>query len=94
MICDKSQQKLPYVYFDNFEIFSASEFVKIELRLLKISKKIVYFLLFSLYLSTQLFRSISQNKPGRHKVPFVVMCHICDVIKQNQSEVGNIDFEI
>ena len=24
-----------------------------------------------------LFCSISQNKPGRHKVPFVVMCHKC-----------------
>ena len=25
---------------------------------------------------------------------FKVQWHICDVIKQNQSEVGNIDFEI
>ena len=28
----------------------------------------------------KLFCLISQNKPGRHKVPFVVMRHICDRI--------------
>ena len=44
--------------------------------ILKIWEKVgVYFLLCSLYF-TSYFCPISQNKPGRHKVPFVVMCHV------------------
>ena len=33
---------------------------------------IIFFTIFN-----KLFRQIFQNKPGRHKVPFIVMCHIC-----------------
>ena len=38
--------------------------------------------------------SISQNKPGQHQVHFVVMRHICDMIKGNESNVANIEFEL
>ena len=79
-----SQQKVPYVYFDRFEICALSKrqinklsndnkFIKIEQLLLKIYEKGgIFFLLFN-----RLFCPISQNMPGRrHKVPFVMMCHI------------------
>ena len=33
---------------------------------------------------------ISQNKPGRKDVPFVVLGHICDMIKRNESDVGDV----
>ena len=53
-----------------------TKFVKIEVILLKIQVlQSVNFLLFSLIFYT-LFCSLSQNKPGRQDVPFVVLGHI------------------
>ena len=41
-----------------------------------------------------LFQLITQTQYSRHQTHFLWSCHICDVIKQNQSEVGNSDFKI
>ena len=43
-------------------------------------------LFFSLYLTTLFYLS-------RSKVPFDITCHICDAIKQNESELGKIKTE-
>ena len=71
--------------FDKIEILASSnmrfnklsddtKFVKIEVILLKIQVlQSVNFLLFSLFYT--LFGSLSQNKPGRQDVPFVVLGH-------------------
>ena len=72
--------------FENVEIFKASKrvfnkisndfnFWKIELQLLKIMRKRRCQFLIIFFIFYKLFRSISLNKPGRHKVPFVVMHH-------------------
>ena len=72
--------------FDNIEIFALSnrfnklssdtKFVKIEVILLKIQVlQIVNFLLF-IFIFYTLICSLSQNKPGRQDVPFVVLGHI------------------
>ena len=76
------------IYFWKYEISALSKrqlnklsndtkLLRIEVPLLKIwEKDWLYFLLFSLFFYN-LFCSISKNKPGRHKVHFVVMCHKC-----------------
>ena len=77
-ICDKSPQKVPYVYFDHFEIFA--EFKRVSNKLSDDTyvfenwiltsediRKRFYFLLFSLYF-TGYFAKLSPNKTYRHKV--------------------------
>ena len=46
------------------------------------TEKIVYFSYFKFFIFYKLFCHISQNKPCQHKIPFVVMCHKCDLSQQ------------
>ena len=52
-----------------------TKLIEIELLLLKIYKNKYVFYLITFFIFYNIFCPISQNKSGRHKVPFVVMCH-------------------
>ena len=84
----KLQQQVLYVYMyfaipkrELNKLSNDTKLLKIELLFWKYKTKIVSFLITSqLY-----FPSISQSKPGRHKVPFVVMVSLQRVFIEYQT---------
>ena len=81
-ILSKCTQKVPYVYFEIFEIFALNKLSN-ECQIHKnwtatfenIRRRWCLFPII-FFIFNKRFCPISQNYPGRHKVPFVVMCHI------------------